>query len=140
MRLELDHHNAPPPKCKNRSRLTPVQRKRPHEKRRCDQALTSHTLRTCKNRSRLTPVQRKRSRDITQVQKAQSPSTGNAYKTCVKPMILMIFKGRLITIGGARFEAKCLWADTLSQGNRCQKLKTSTRDFSRLWAKGPANL
>ena len=52
-----------PLKCPNRSRLTPVQRKRPHEKRRCDQALKSHTLRSCKNRSRLTLVQRKRSHD-----------------------------------------------------------------------------
>ena len=46
-----------PLKCQNRSRLTPVQRKRSHEKRRCDQALKSHSLGKCQNRSRITPVQ-----------------------------------------------------------------------------------
>ena len=54
-------------------------------------------------------------------------------------MIVVDFRGPLIPIEGARFEAKRLWADTLSQGNRCLKLRTSTEGFSRLWAQGPAN-
>ena len=32
-------------------------------------------------------------------------------RLCVKPMILMIFKGRLIAIGPAKFEAKPLPAE-----------------------------
>ena len=56
-------------KCKNRSRITLVQRKRPPQNRRCYQTLKLHTLWKCKNRSRITLVQRKCSHDITQVQK-----------------------------------------------------------------------
>ena len=55
-------------KCRNRSRLTPVQRKRSPETRRCYQALKSHTLWKCRQRSRPTRAQRKRSHGITQKQ------------------------------------------------------------------------
>ena len=40
------------------------------------------------------------------MQKGWSVPSENAYKTCVKPMILMISKGRLIPIDPTKFEAK----------------------------------
>ena len=65
-----------PLKCQNRSRLTPVQRKRSHENRRCDQALKSHTLGKCKIRSRITLVQPNRYQAMLFVEK-RLPMTAN---------------------------------------------------------------
>ena len=65
-----------------------------------------HERQKCQNRSRLTPVQRKRSSVPTPMRKGQTESTGNAYKTSVKSTILIDFRGRLITIGPAKFEAE----------------------------------
>ena len=88
------------------SRLAPVERKRSTEKRRCHQTLKSHTLLKCQNRSRIAPVERKRSHDITQVQKSRSvPATTNG-ETNTKPYVFEDFRGSLIEIGGANFEAK----------------------------------
>ena len=51
------------------------------------------------------------------MQKDWSVATGNAYKTNAKQMILMISKGRLITIGGTKFEAKRLRAGLRARYN-----------------------
>ena len=71
-------------KCKHRSRLAPVQRKRPLRKLRWHQALISHTFGKYQNRSRLTPVRQKRPQDITQVQKDRSPSAAPNGETNIK--------------------------------------------------------
>ena len=57
-----------------------------------------------------------------------------------KLLLLMNSRGRLVTIGGVKFEAKRFWQDPYIAARLVLKhQKTSTGDLSRLWAKGPAN-
>ena len=74
-------------KCKNRYRLTPVQRKRSHEKRRCSQALKPHTLGTCQVRSRITPVQPIRFLAMLLIEKRLSPTSRTIKQTLGKQRI-----------------------------------------------------
>ena len=62
--------------------------------------------------------------NIMKLETYRSVSSGNADNTCVKPMNLVDFWGPLIPIGASMFEANRPWADTLSQGIRCQKANT----------------
>ena len=103
-------------RCQNRSRLTPVQRKRPPEKRRCYEALKLHALWKCKNRSRTTPVQRKRSSVQPPVQTCRSESATTDGKPAAKLSILVELKGRLRPIGPTTFESKRPQADPYSHG------------------------
>ena len=48
------------------------------------------------------------------MQKDRSVPDENAYKTYREPMIVMISKGRLVEIDGAKFEAKRPRAEPLS--------------------------
>ena len=67
-----------------------------------------HALLKYQNRSRLTLVQRNRSPAPRQVQKGQSPSAGNAYKTNGISMTLIVFRGPLVEFVPTKFEAKWL--------------------------------
>ena len=80
-------HMYTPLKYQNRFRLSPVQRKRSHEKRRCDHALKSHKLRTCKHRSRHTLAQRKRTQLSTQVQTYTTAHTPSEVQQPLSPCV-----------------------------------------------------
>ena len=97
-KVKFDHNNACLFEMQNRSRLTPVQRKRPPEKRRCYEALKLHALWKCKNRSRTTPVRRKRSSVQPPVQKGRSVSA--AGKPATKLSIIIELWGRRALILG----------------------------------------
>ena len=118
------HHNAYLLEMPQSLVSDPVQRKCSHEKRRCDQALTTHTLWKCHHRSRPTPVQRKRSHDITQVQKGQSRASATYCEPAVQLSIPSDFGSGLREIGRTRFEAKPLWQNPFSHGYRAIKYNT----------------